>query len=223
MLSLIIKDIMIQKKSVAYSLFFGFIMIIAFQGQQGNGAYIIGALAIVFLLTSGVFAYDERNKGDILINSLPVSRKDVVTARYLSLLVFSIAAVIIVSLVGAAINISGIPHELSYISIPDIAAIFLVSSIMFSIYIPIYFKFGYLKSRMANIILYIAVLSVSSVVGAVRKMVFENLDDPSVRSILSILGSIPDWLVGPIFIVFILLAVYISFSISIRVYGRREF
>ena len=67
---------------------------------------------------------DERNKSDIIINSLPVSRKDIIIARYISCAIFIVGAmvstmIIVFLLRGiAVIDDIGVYHPNFYIEIP---------------------------------------------------------------------------------------------------------
>lgn len=223
MLNLILKDIFVLKKSFLTAVLYAAIMVIAFQSVQGNSAYIIGALGVVFILITGIFAYEEKSKGDILINSLPVSRIEIVIARYLSLLVFSIFAIIAMAVVGLAINSTGLPIKISPLGILDIASIYIVLTLMYSIYMPIYYKFGYIKSRFVSIILYIALFAVSGLVSGIMQIVSENRNEQPVKNILLMLNNIPDWAIGPIFIITIILILLLSLAVSIKFYRKREF
>ncbi len=51
------------------------------------------SMSCLFITLSSVMTLtfmDERNKSDIIINSLPVSRKDIIIARYISCAIFII-------------------------------------------------------------------------------------------------------------------------------------
>lgn len=219
MFNLVLKDILIQKKSLATAVFFAIIMIISFQSSQGNGAYIVGALAIVFLLISGAFAYDKKNRGDVLINSLSVNRRDIVMARYISLIVFSIIAILIVSFVGMLVKITGLPLKIDTITLKDVAGIYIVLIFMFSIYIPIYFKFGYMKSRLFNVLLYLGVFIISGLAAGIGRIIAENSNEWPVNIILPLLSNIPDWMIGPLFILVLLTIIIIkSFRKKTAVY-----
>jgi hypothetical protein len=223
MLNLVMKDVLIQKKSAAYSIFFAFLMVFSFQSIQGNGAYLMGAMGVVFLLVAGAFAYDERGRGDILINSLPIARQDVVGARYLSLFVFSMAAVLMVTLAGTLLKLSGLNIKLDYISPADMLGMFITLVVLFSIYIPIYFKFGYVKSRMVNVILYASVLAFAGIISGISGAVqggagFEPLD-----SLVNTLQGIPSWMVGPILVLTGAALVSLSYCLSVKFYKKREF
>jgi hypothetical protein len=73
MLSLILKDVIIQKKSFVWALVYLIFFIFVFQSLGGT-MYIAAVVAFVYLLVSGAFAYDDKYKSDIMLNSLPIKR-----------------------------------------------------------------------------------------------------------------------------------------------------
>ena len=84
-------------------------------------------MSCLFITLSSVMTLtfmDERNKSDIIINSLPVSRKDIIIARYISCAIFIVGAmastmIIVFLLRGiAVIDDIGVYHPNFYIEIP---------------------------------------------------------------------------------------------------------
>lgn len=223
MLNLVVKDALIQKRSFGTSIILALGMMVAMQSSAGNGAYMMGSMGIVFLLLAGAFAYDEKSRSDTLINSLPLKRNDVVIARYASLIIFTSIAVIIVAAIGSVFKLTGLGLKLEYITLPDIVGIYFTIAVMFSIYLPLFFKYGYYKLRIASVFLYILVFAISGLITGLRQVVSENPDDMFVKSIISAISMVPDWLVGPIIVIVTLLILFISLCISMRVYKKREF
>lgn len=115
---------------------------------KSNGILIAILGAGLMLVTSYPFAIMENNDLDYLYHTLSVNRKTIVAGRYLSLLVIAltldIAMVFLVVLFDALIG-SEMPLQENILSICILSAIFfLVAAYQY----PIYFKFGYNKSRM---------------------------------------------------------------------------
>jgi len=85
------------------------------------------SMSCLFITLSSVMTLtfmDERNKSDIVINSLPVSRKDIVIARYISCAIFIVGAILstmlVVFLIRGIVVIGdiGAYHPNLYIEIP---------------------------------------------------------------------------------------------------------
>ena len=85
------------------------------------------SMSCLFITLSSVMTLtfmDERNKSDIIINSLPVSRKDIIIARYISSAIFIVggmlSTMLVVFLVRGIVVIGdiGTYHPNLYIEIP---------------------------------------------------------------------------------------------------------
>lgn len=85
MLNLVMKDIIVQKKSIAFAVLYIFFFIVAFQ-SVGEMTFTCAITAFSYILVMGGFAYDDKNKADIMLNSLPLKRYNIVLAKYISLL-----------------------------------------------------------------------------------------------------------------------------------------
>ena len=89
MTGLVYKDLMVMKKTLAL-----YMVIFAVYGYMGI-AYDQGGLlfAMVLILSSMVpvstIAYDERSKWDRIANTMPLSRKEIVMAKYLFAIVLT--------------------------------------------------------------------------------------------------------------------------------------
>lgn len=84
-------------------------------------------MSCLFITLSSVMTLifmDERNKSDIVINSLPVSRKDIIIARYISCAIFIVGGIVSTMLVVflirgvAVIDDIGVYRPNLYIEIP---------------------------------------------------------------------------------------------------------
>lgn len=83
-------------------------------------------MSCLFITLSSVMTLiymDERNKSDIVINSLPLSRKDIIIARYISCAIFIVGGIVSTMLVVflirgvAVIDDIGVYHPNLYIEI----------------------------------------------------------------------------------------------------------
>ncbi|MBW9144558.1 ABC-2 transporter permease [Clostridium sp. CM027] len=156
MVNLVLKDILMQKKStkdlmIAILLNFTIICILQFLGA-----------ASVYILTPSIFAnslitsscgFGERNDVDRMINSLPVSRKEIVISKYLSSFVFLIIGIAITILFASIIKFSGLSHINRFMNLTDIIIVSIFTVVYSSVYLPIYLWLGYLKSQLINKVL----------------------------------------------------------------------
>lgn len=154
MLSLIWKDYLIQKRSWLTVVIVPIFMLIAFSNNP-SAAPISGALAVAYLLIAGACVYDEKNKSYVLWSSLPISRKTIVGAKYFSALTSMVVGIAIVAVYGFILKITNSPFQITVINSKNLIGIFIATAFFIALYLPVYFKFGYARTRYISIIIYI--------------------------------------------------------------------
>ncbi|NLY43545.1 MAG: ABC-2 transporter permease [Clostridiaceae bacterium] len=219
MLSLILKDILVQKKQIIFALAYIIIVMVAFQ-SFGAAMFPAGMVAFTYILIITSCAYEDKNNSHIVINSLPVSRWEVVLAKYLSAIVFLTMGIVAYIIIKQIVVISGIPLKTYPITIEYLVSAVFSFSLMNAVYLPIFFKFGYMKSKMVNFILFFTFFfGGSTLVGFISdsrqkewvSIIENNLNKLSPQSIAVIIISVS----------VILLAV--SYGVSVKLYNGREF
>ncbi|HDX9626659.1 TPA: ABC-2 transporter permease [Bacillus cereus] len=91
---------------------------------SGEGLFPMSCLFITLSSVMTLIFMDERNNSDIIINSLPVSRKDIIIARYISCAIFIVggmlSTMLVVFLIRGIVVIGdiGAYHPNLYIEIP---------------------------------------------------------------------------------------------------------
>ncbi|MCG7437629.1 ABC-2 transporter permease [Lysinibacillus fusiformis] len=83
MLNLILKDILIQKNILIIYI----ATIILYLMVNVPSVYIVFIYSIVFVLSA--FSNDEKDNANILLNSLPYTRKEIVSSKYIGALIFT--------------------------------------------------------------------------------------------------------------------------------------
>lgn len=151
MLNLILKDLLIQKKSLILSLAYGVLFTVTFKNASSN----ICPLVIVYLLLAGACAYDDKNKSDILLNSLPMKRKNIVLAKYLSTFVYMIIGLCISAISTVALKTAGVSITMKLFSSNSLILCTISVVLLSAVYLPLNFKFGYVISKYIGMILFI--------------------------------------------------------------------
>ncbi|EOO19032.1 ABC-2 transporter permease [Bacillus cereus] len=103
-----------------------FIMPIVFFGLEPDGELLFPLSCLLITISSSMIliAMDEKNKSDVILNSLPVRRKDIIIARYISGAIFIVGGMISTMLVVflirgiTVIGDIGVYHPNLYIEIP---------------------------------------------------------------------------------------------------------
>ncbi|OPJ57725.1 ABC-2 transporter permease [Clostridium oryzae] len=201
MMGLLLKDLINLKKNFMISSLA--IVYVFFQCIFYKDTSMFNMMIVLILIFAPMISisYDERSNWDRYALSMPLSKTDIVTSKYiLGILLNAIAFIInmIFNLMGTSIGL----HS-NYL----LALTFTSAGILFiAVYLPIIFKFDSEKGRYIFLIIYI----MPFILGY---LMFKNNIMPSHQTINVLLVMFP----------FISLAAYvISAGISITIYSKKE-
>ncbi|PAC35263.1 ABC-2 transporter permease [Caldifermentibacillus hisashii] len=214
MFHLIKKDLLVQKKSVLLSIVF-ILFFSLFFSKIGAPGLLIGVLGVTYLLALGSSAIDDKNNSDKMLISLPIKRNTIVLAKYLSVIVFAAFAILINLLIYLVVDILKLPLQPIPFSLTGMAGSIIVSVLYCSISFPVIFKYGFLKSRMINSLLFFLLIFGGS---ALISYMTEN--NPRFLFILSSLSNIEAIFVILLPTIFIFV---LSYLLSLSFYKNREF
>ena len=211
---LITKDIL-QLKSYNRTLII-FIVIFTITSISREGG-IGNMLAIMLTLGFGMFSmasfnYDEFNKADRYILTLPLTKKEVVLSKYIlvigSTVMGSIIGIMLSYIVTFAMN-KQVPNieEIISVGLGGLLGIGIIEAIQ----IPCVYKWGAEKGRIQMVIL-TALLGVIIFVGAKA-----NIQLPA-NNILNIVNTF----LPLIFIGLIIIIYYISYKVAYKIYDKKE-
>lgn len=215
---LIIKDIL-QLKTYKKTLII-FILIFTLTSISGKNG-VENMTAIILTLGFGMFSmasfnFDEINKSDRYILTLPLTKKQVIISKYTlvicSTAMGSIVGIILGIIVSFAIN-KQFPNITELISV-GIGGIFGIGLIQ-AIQIPCVYKWGAEKGRIQMVIVTAAVLLL---VGGIMFVIKNaNIQLPINNIIKGISAFLPLILIVATFIMY-----YISYRVSYKIYDRKE-
>lgn len=214
MLSLMMKDIYLLKRTLAFSVLYLIIMLFAFSGMDNTvNFFAIIFVAITYMLMMSSCAMDDKSKADVMLNSLPLSRSAIVCAKYLMVLVYMLFAFAIYIVAAWVIGRLNLMPNLYHMNMEGIALAFFTSSFMTGIYLPLYFKFGYIKSRIWNFLLLFGIIfgigTLKINIGEMNSAAPQGTQSfPSVD--MTLYGAA-------------LAVLAISYVISLKIYRNREF
>ena len=165
-------------------------------------------LGIYFIFTTAT--HEDMNNGHILINSLPVDRKEVVTAKY----AFHIA-------VGVGfIALDILLEAVTGARLPDIAWQFAVAALgivwFVSVFFPLYFWLDHRFVRVAMVILFVMI------VGAVPIMYNLGVKH-NFWGLIDAAKSLPGSLLFGLAAAVTVLVLAVSWLLSVRLYERKQF
>lgn len=221
MYSLIFKDLLLSKKIIPFAAIYGFFMILLFEDNMdlGNTAFISGIVAVSYMLSIRALAYEDINKSEIMLLSLPVSRNKVVLAKYLSVIVYGLIGVLSYLIGVSIIYILNLPINVVAITFESIIGAIFALGIMFSVTFPLFFKYGYVKSKFFAMFIFLAVFfGVSNLINLFN---IGKLD--SINVIIAYVSTLSDRAIWIILLIITFLIVTISYNVSVKIYKSREF
>lgn len=204
---LIIKDLS-NIKSYKTTLLFFLIIFSSASFLNGNVTTFMPIFITLCFGTVAVssFSYDNLANSDRYILSFPVNRKDIVKARYIYVILLTIAGAIL----GATVSIVLQTIKTGNVNLMDCISTSLGSifgiMILQIVQLPIMYKFGAEKARIIQMITVVIIMSIIGFFIKISEGVFVIPKD----YIILILG------------VMVILLYWLSYKISVKVYSKKE-
>lgn len=203
MFGLIKKDLTVVLSSkgmrIFLLLYIPFLLFIA-DSYQPEYMYMAILFFYTYMFVITPFSYDITYKTIYMINSLPITKKETVICRYLSVFVYFILTIIYSFVYLWAIKILGIA-QVDYFNLEMIKKTLPTILVSISVIFPIYFKFPYNIARIAQVVIFM--------------VFFIFLANPSIANKLAPFLKVNMYIASSILYV-------ISLLISIKLYENRE-
>lgn len=219
MFNLIKKDFILSRKInifvVIYALFIAAMGLVMPDPLVSTFLYTLGMLTLIFITVIYTNGYDDKYKSEIVLNSLPIDKENIVRAKYMTLILFIIMSC------SAVLIFTNIILKLGVVSIGKGASIWNVifatniSLIFYSIYYPIYFKVGE-GLRSFNTILWILMVIGPSVLDKLMERL-------NTTGYLEKIIAIDINRINIYVLIISLFMFYMSMKISEKIYRTREF
>jgi ABC-2 type transport system permease protein len=213
MFGLIIKDVLIQKRMIYISLLYMLPMIAFMKTNTPFFGFFFGVMLIWFNPVMQLFVLEEKNKSEIILNSLPLSRAEIVVSRYLSTLIFFTYAICLASLCCGVLKLAGMASDFNFGA--AVLAGFGVSAFQTAVMFPIFFRWGYSKATGAILMVFFLPFFLVGVMGPHLLKIYPA----SFRSAL----ELPDAAKAGLVLALAAILIYLSILLSIRCYKAREF
>lgn len=208
---LILKDFlqlkMYRKTIILYIIVFA----ISSKSSSNSSQMLLALLPLIFgMFAIASFNYDAISKADKYILALPTTKKEVVRARY----IFIMLATFVGALVGILLNIlTTYIYTKTFIDVGSIfmaliSSTFVVVAIQ-ALYIPFIYKFGPEKGRIISLL--ISIVFVSLAVGVLdTSETVEKINEMS------------KFIISTITFLLALIVYYISYKVSCMIYNKTE-
>lgn len=204
MLNLILKDILIQKSTFIIYI----ATILLYLLVNVSPVFIVFVYSVVFILNA--FSSDEKDNANILLNSLPYTRKEIVSSKYIGALIFTGLFICYTYLANYLLN-----GTVVLILWKEILLNMGLVMIAISFILPISYKF---KTKYLTIIC-IALVGIYMVV---INYFVPNFND-RLRTLVQNFMTVQElqlYLIATIIIIFLFIS---SWLLSIRIYERKAF
>lgn len=221
MRSLLMKDIIIQKKMFVISLIY---LAVLFFLQGMYGVYIsYGFIAFVggffFIVTANGF--DDKSKTDILLNSFPLVRRQIVSAKYLSSFLFILISAGMVAGINVLLYLTLGADRVRPIGLFELGVAAIAVMHFVSFYFPLYYRFGAQYVRVAIFLLGFAIFFA-------RFAIFFaiNFLDTYMEGFVSLLNIIRELSAEQMMLLAFAEAavlMLVSWLASLRIYAKKEF
>lgn len=189
-------------------LFLVVFLILAF---QENNIIVIVPVFVSMMVFITTFSYDEYNKWDAYAISLPVSRKNIVKAKYVASIILWVIALLVTVVITGIMGL--FEQNINYFEmfgmiLGCVFSIVLLEAIMF----PLIFKFGVEKGRIG---LFVGVFAIAALLG----FIFTGIDLENANGFIEIFNEYY-YILLPLVAVILLV---ISYYVSKRIYLKKEF
>jgi hypothetical protein len=185
----------------------------------GEYIYAMGSFAIAYVFFLNAFYTDIKNNADLILNSLPVTRREIVRARYLSAFVFTAIGLLIVGVAGLLLKISPLPLFIDYLGWTGIITSFLCSTVYISICMPLSYKIKMEGiQRIFNVLIFMLIFFIPNLLGKMAK----NNELLFIQPLLDY-NTLHPWALPLLGVTVIAAMLIISYNFTLRIYHNMHF
>ncbi|PKM78185.1 MAG: hypothetical protein CVU90_03960 [Firmicutes bacterium HGW-Firmicutes-15] len=218
MYKLIHKEFMLLINQFVIAVPIGIISSIMFTQAYPDYGYAMGAFAFAWV-SSIAPSMEAKNHTEIIINSLPVLRSEIILAKYLSPFLYAAFGLLLVALAGILVNISPLSFHLPYFKCQNVVITLISVSALVSIYYPLLYRFHnnvviFVNVALSQLFLFMPssidnYINGHTNVSWVQQMLQYNLYTPWALSLLGITIA--------------LMLLIISYLLTVKIYTAKDF
>lgn len=210
MKGLIKKDLLVVKSNA--KILFILLVALSLLAIKDNSSDILVIMPIFsIMMFVSTFSYDEFNKFNTYVSTLPNGRKEAVKAKYISTFIVILFLLVVSFLLALGVGYSNKSLDMSNIISTLVGSVFACVFVVSLLY-PLMYKYGAMNGRL---IIFGLVIGISMIGSVLSKIV--NLE--KVINYFDSLGN----LFFVITMVVSLLIIIISYFISVKIYKNKEF
>ena len=200
-----------MKKTLLYVVGVMVVFGVIYSGTSGVSVVAVMAAMMVVSIISSTISYDEFYHWDRYAATLPISRRRIITAKYLLMLLLIAAGVVLSLVVSAAMSLFSGSEAFSVEILAAMGSALAVGVLGAAVIIPLYYKFGVQRCRFALVAIY--GLPTLLVVLALRLMPTPPTAEQLESFVMGALVAAPFLCIG---------ALVLSYFITVRIYEKKE-
>lgn len=218
---LVLKDLLVLKKSMYWALVYllAILFIFSMNPPFDKFLYIIAAYGAAYILIMGALMAEYENQTNMLLNSLPVNRYEIILSKYLSALVLALLTLCVTGTLGIVINLLPLPLAIRVMNGVDVGIVLIMVAVTLAIVMPMNLKFGNQAARVTTVMFFM--LLFFAPVWA-KGYIMDNSQTEWVQALINIAVSQPVVLLAAGAGVGILL-LGLSMFVSLRIYEAIDF
>lgn len=220
MYNLVIKEFLLQKKYMIIYVLYGIGIAAAAcftPGIVSNFFYVFYITTASYLSVMYSNGYEMKGQSEVMLNSLPVNREQIINAKYVYLQILIILYSILIFIFSVTARVIKINSTATF-NINMYVISFIVLGLVFSIYYPLYFKLGREKLRIVTLFFYLIIFISPEFYSKAAR----NPEKYHLVKVLTFVTDNTNLVLISLSAVVILLLIASS-SISTRIYKNKEF
>ncbi len=196
------------------------IFFVAFTYVYPAFGYAMGAFGIAGMFAISAPSMGVKNHTDIVLNSLPVLRSEIILSKYLSAFVYTIIGILMMTLAGLLVKASPLPFHIPYMNWQSIVIAFISMSFLISIYYPLfYWLYNNLAIVFVNMVFFYLIFFMPSFISTYIK---EHMNETLVQHLLQLNLHTP-WALPLLGITIALMLLIISYLFTVKIYSAKDF
>ena len=219
MYQLIYKDIKLLINYFVIAIPVSILFVITFT-QVFPFGYAMGALGIAGMLALTAPSMEVKNHTEIVLNSLPILRSEIIIAKYLSAFTYTVIGLSLMTLAGLLVKVSPLPFHIPYMNWQNVVITFINISLLISIYYPLFYRFynGFVIT-IVNMVLFYLILFMPSFITTYIK---EHINETLVQQLLQ-LNLYTPWALPLLGIIITLMLLILSYLLTVKIYTAKDF
>ncbi len=164
----------------------------------------------VYGIVVGLIATEENMKSSLIFQSIPVKKRSIVIGKFL----FSFVIIIISCMLSSIIPFvkSAVEKDASYFALSFINSL-MFCIVLVSIFFPLYYKMGYLKMHLINLIIFYGLIFIPIILNLLKDV---TLVKPIIEFVLSAINIIIQNMQAALVVCLVMYAASIFISIIIE-------